>query len=413
MLRTVMGIVMGGVLIGTLSACVPTDTTPALTGATKAPEPQLPPPVPADVVQAYSAKQDGSFVVPAVPADKVPAHLRRQEVEYASTDPVGTIIIDPTAKTLHLVTAPGKAMRYGIAVGKDGFQWAGEAMITNRRHWPTWTPPPEMIARKPELSKWENGQPGGPTNPLGARALYLTTNGVDYGFRIHGTPEWQSIGRNASSGCFRMINQDVMDLYERVPNGVKVVVLNADGTRPTKLKLPPPAPKKSSPKPAPKPETPAAATTPATPETAPAGVTPAPTPATPALPAAPAAPLAGVTTPGALTTPATPPAIAVTPAPAVIPATPAPAAPAPLVAPTATPVVPAPAAPVATAPVVQPMTPAAPAPATPAPAPATPAPAPAATPAPVAPANPAPAAATTAAPAASGACVPTAEKPCP
>jgi hypothetical protein len=101
-----------------------------------------------------------------------------------------------------------------------------------------------MIERKPELSKWEKGQPGGLDNPLGARALYLTTNGIDYGYRIHGTPEWNSIGRNASSGCIRMINQDVIDLYERVPDNTKVIVLNADGSMPKGLTLPPPQPKK-------------------------------------------------------------------------------------------------------------------------------------------------------------------------
>jgi hypothetical protein len=104
-----------------------------------------------------------------------------------------------------------------------------------------------MIERKPELIKWEKGQPGGPENPLGARALYLTTNGVDYGYRIHGTPEWFSIGKNASSGCIRMINQDVIDLYERVPDGSKVIVLNADGSMPKGLTLPPPQPKKPKP----------------------------------------------------------------------------------------------------------------------------------------------------------------------
>jgi hypothetical protein len=108
-----------------------------------------------------------------------------------------------------------------------------------------------MIDRKPELAKWEKGQPGGPTNPLGARALYLTTNGVDYGYRIHGTPEWQSIGSNASSGCIRMINQDIIDLYNRVPDGAKVVVLTQDGQVPTGLTLPPPPPKKVAVAPAP------------------------------------------------------------------------------------------------------------------------------------------------------------------
>jgi hypothetical protein len=124
-----------------------------------------------------------------------------------------------------------------------------------------------MIARKPDLAKWAGGQPGGPDNPLGARALYLKTNGVDYGYRIHGTPEWRSIGRNASSGCIRMINQDVIDLYSRVPDGVKVVVLTRDGQMPTGLSLPPPAPRPVSAKPK---QQPATAPEP-TPQAAPAG----------------------------------------------------------------------------------------------------------------------------------------------
>ena len=149
------------------------------------------------------------------------------------------VAIDHLERPRHLILGDGKAIRYGIAVGRAGFEWSGVAQITERKQLPTWTPPPEMIARKPELAKWEKGQPGGPTNPLGARALYLTTNGIDYGYRIHGTPEWQSIGSNASSGCIRMINQDVIDLYGRAVDGAKVVVLDADGTYPTALKLPP------------------------------------------------------------------------------------------------------------------------------------------------------------------------------
>lgn len=195
----------------------------------------------------YAAENDGEFVVPAVPTEKVPAQFQRQVVDYASEETPGTVIISPGAKQLYLITAKGKAIRYGISVGKAGFEWAGVAQITNRRNWPTWTPPPEMIDRKPELAKWEKGQPGGPTNPLGARALYLTTNGVDYGYRIHGTPDWWSIGKNASSGCIRMINQDVMDLYQRVQDGAKVVVLNADGSYPKGLKLPPKPPAKKKP----------------------------------------------------------------------------------------------------------------------------------------------------------------------
>jgi lipoprotein-anchoring transpeptidase ErfK/SrfK len=222
-----------------LSACV---TDPSLTGsgvmtADLPKAPQL-------IEGVYSAKADNEFNVPAVPVEKVPQQFQRQTVAYETDEPVGTIIIDPASKHLFLVTGKNKAIRYGISVGKAGFQWSGEALITGRKPWPTWTPPKEMIERKPELSKWEKGQPGGLDNPLGARALYLTTNGIDYGYRIHGTPEWNSIGRSASSGCIRMINQDVIDLYERVPDNTKVIVLNADGSMPKGLTLPPPQPKK-------------------------------------------------------------------------------------------------------------------------------------------------------------------------
>lgn len=232
MLKTVVAIA----LVAALSACVP---DPALieAGIVKAPEPKV-------VEGVYAARSDANFTVPALPVEKIPTEFQRQTVFYETAEAVGTVVISPGERHLYLVTGRNQATRYGIAVGRDGFQWAGEAVITDRKNWPTWTPPPEMIERKPELAKFEKGQPGGLENPLGARALYLTTNGVDYGYRIHGTPEWSSIGRNASSGCIRMINQDVMDLYDKVANGAKVVVLNADGSYPTALKLPPKAPVK-------------------------------------------------------------------------------------------------------------------------------------------------------------------------
>ena len=194
----------------------------------------------------YAAVQDSGLAVPGVPVERVPPTYQRQLVAYETDQPVGTIIIDPSTKHLYLVTSPKKALRYGIAVGRSGFGWSGEADITSRTTWPKWIPPYEMIDRKPELEKFRDvGQPGGLTNPLGARALYLTSNGVDYGYRIHGTPEWNSIGTNASSGCIRMINQDVMDLYNRVPDGTHVVVLTEDGQFPTRLNVPPvPKPKK-------------------------------------------------------------------------------------------------------------------------------------------------------------------------
>ena len=195
----------------------------------------------------YAAVEDQGFAVPAIPVDQVPAEFLRQPVRYQSDLPVGSVVIDPSSKHLYLITAKNQALRYGIAVGRTGFGWSGEAVITSRTTWPTWTPPPEMIARSPKYAKYAGGQPGGLSNPLGARALYLTTNGVDYGYRIHGTPEWDSIGHNASSGCFRMMNQDVMDLYGRVQDGAKVVVLNEDGSFPTKLTMPKPQPKKAKP----------------------------------------------------------------------------------------------------------------------------------------------------------------------
>lgn len=195
----------------------------------------------------YAARSDGEFTVPALPVADIPEAYRRQVVEYPNEQAPGTIIIDPSKRLLYYVLDKKKAIRYGIAVGAEGFGWSGESLVANKKHWPTWTPPKEMIERKPHLKQYEKGQPGGPTNPLGARAIYLESGGVDYGYRIHGTPEWKSIGRNASSGCFRMINQDVMDLYERVQGGEKVIVLTSKGEMPKGLSIPkPPAPKKKA-----------------------------------------------------------------------------------------------------------------------------------------------------------------------
>ena len=136
----------------------------------------------------------------------------------------GTIIVDPNAFYLHLVENSETAMRYGIGVGRQGFSWAGDAQVNDKQHWPKWFPPAEMIDRKPELEPYREGMQPGLTNPLGARALYLYQNGKDTLFRLHGTPEWWTIGTAASSGCIRLMNQDIVDLYNRVPMGAKVVV---------------------------------------------------------------------------------------------------------------------------------------------------------------------------------------------
>ena len=214
-----------------LGACAP---ELGLQTAAVAPPPQV---EPAD--QAYVSRADGAFTIPEIPIEEVPEQFRRQLVAYPNDQVPGTIIINTAERQLYFVTSPTEAVRYGIAVGRAGFDWSGEAIIASRQQWPTWTPPPEMIVRRPELEKFKDGQPGGLTNPLGARALYLTTNGVDYGYRIHGTPEWESIGTNASSGCIRMINQDVIDLYSRAIDGAKVIVMTRDGLMPTALVVPP------------------------------------------------------------------------------------------------------------------------------------------------------------------------------
>jgi lipoprotein-anchoring transpeptidase ErfK/SrfK len=142
---------------------------------------------------------------------------QKQVVLYRTNQPPGTIIISTAERHLYLIEPGGRALRYGIGVGRDGFQWQGMVTITNKKEWPDWTPPPEMIARQPYLPRF---MAGGPGNPLGARAMYLGTTV----YRIHGTNQPQTIGTKISSGCFRLVNADVADLYDRVPIGTKVII---------------------------------------------------------------------------------------------------------------------------------------------------------------------------------------------
>ncbi len=154
--------------------------------------------------------------------DQMPAELRRQIVSYQGNEAAGTVIVDTAHTYLYLILGGGKAMRYGIGVGRQGFTWSGVQTITKKAEWPDWTPPPEMIARQPYLPRWVGGGPG---NPLGARAMYL--GGTDY--RIHGTNDPTTIGKHVSSGCIRLANDDVIDLYSRINIGAKVIVLpNSD-----------------------------------------------------------------------------------------------------------------------------------------------------------------------------------------
>ncbi|HWL30726.1 MAG TPA: L,D-transpeptidase [Xanthobacteraceae bacterium] len=156
------------------------------------------------------------FIAPE--ADEIlPSEYRRQVVYYRTTEPPGTIIVQTSERYLYLVQGNGRAIRYGIGVGRDGFQWQGLLAISRKAEWPDWTPPPEMIKRQPYLPRF---MAGGPGNPMGARALYLGATV----YRIHGTNQPQTIGSAISSGCFRLVNSDVVDLYSRVPVGTKVVV---------------------------------------------------------------------------------------------------------------------------------------------------------------------------------------------
>jgi len=143
--------------------------------------------------------------------------FKRMAVLYRTTEPPGTIIISTKDRHLYLVQGGGRALRYGIGVGREGFQWQGLVNITRKAEWPDWTPPPEMIQRQPYLPRF---MAGGPGNPLGARAMYLGTTV----YRIHGTNRPDTIGTAVSSGCFRLVNADVADLYERVPVGTKVII---------------------------------------------------------------------------------------------------------------------------------------------------------------------------------------------
>lgn len=165
------------------------------------------------------------------PTREVDPAFQRKVVTYDSREAPGTIVVDPGSHFLYLVQQSGQAVRYGVGVGGEGFGWSGVATVHTKQEWPDWYPPQEMLLRKPELRQAMVqlqsglGMPGGPDNPIGARALYLWQGNKDTLYRIHGTNEPWTIGHNVSAGCIRMTNEDVVDLYNRTPMGTKVVVL--------------------------------------------------------------------------------------------------------------------------------------------------------------------------------------------
>lgn len=174
----------------------------------------------------YAAKPEEPFRVAAVDLRRVPKQYWRQEVDYVSKHPPGSIVVNTAERYLYLVQPNNRAIRYGVGVGREeGLQFKGNAVIARKAAWPSWTPTANMIRTQPErYAKYAAGLPGGETNPLGARALYLYRNGKDTHFRLHGTLEPYTIGQQVSSGCIRLINQDIIDLYNRVPVGTRVFV---------------------------------------------------------------------------------------------------------------------------------------------------------------------------------------------
>ena len=197
------------------------------------PTPVLAIATPMKVMYAAIENDDG-FKIPAVNTRRIDPRYLRQVVDTPPSIPgaPGTIVVDPANRFLYLVSWGGKSIRYGIGVGRQGFAWSGEAYIKDKQHWPKWFPPKEMVDRDPRVKPFADGMDGGRTNPLGARALYLWADNKDTLYRIHGTNEPSSIGKAVSSGCVRMLDQDIADLYERVPLKTKVIVLDSGGTTP-------------------------------------------------------------------------------------------------------------------------------------------------------------------------------------
>lgn len=221
-------------LAATVAALGLTDRTAALS------EPKNEGRAPASGVSAILAEMYGArpmepYRIPAVPYDEIDPRFYRQAVADPTGEAPGTLAVDVGNHFLYLVQVKGQAMRYGVALGRAGFKWQGRGVVQYKRKWPRWIPSDEMVEREPKLARYSlerGGMEPGPHNPLGARALYIFQNGVDTLYRIHGSPEWQTIGQHVSSGCVRMINQDVIDLFDRVPDGSPILVTDLSNGRP-------------------------------------------------------------------------------------------------------------------------------------------------------------------------------------
>ena len=202
----------------------------ALSACAGQPQQYAPPTQSSKTVPAiYKAREDDGKEIKAINPAYLVERNRRQIVPYHGPEAVGTIVIDPYARFLYYITAPGKAERYGVAVGREGKGFAGTAEIKRKQEYPSWTPTQNMIKEDPDLyGPLKDGLPGGLDNPLGARALYLYKNGKDTYYRIHGTMDPSSIGRATSAGCIRLFNQDIIDLFNKVPLDTPVKVRNRE-----------------------------------------------------------------------------------------------------------------------------------------------------------------------------------------
>lgn len=238
--RRLLAMAVTGAAAGTLSACAsyrPRGERAFAQATVPLPQPGLQFSTPAfgPPELMYAAVVDEGHHIPAVPYQQIDPRYYRQVVSDPTGEAPGTVVIDTGAHFLYLVGNFGQAVRYGVGLGRAGFEWAGRGEIEWKQKWPRWFPPEEMIARQPELEKyrarqvpgkneWLGGMEPGVQNPLGARALYIFQDGKDTLYRVHGSPEWWSIGKSVSSGCVRLINQDVIDLYERVPDKTPILV---------------------------------------------------------------------------------------------------------------------------------------------------------------------------------------------
>ncbi|WP_274630699.1 L,D-transpeptidase [Arvimicrobium flavum] len=209
----------------TLAACTSTRQQPPVAQAIR-------PEIGGSYAMMYGPVSDNGYDIPAVPFEKIDPQFLRQVVDDPTGEMPGTIVVDTSQHFLYLVREGGYAIRYGVGLGRAGFEWAGRAEIRWKQRWPKWTPPDEMIARDPKLEKYSvrnGGMPPGLENPLGARALYIFQGNEDTLYRVHGSPEWWSIGKSVSSGCVRLINQDIIDLYDRVPQQSPILVTSGVG----------------------------------------------------------------------------------------------------------------------------------------------------------------------------------------